>query len=194
MNKRGDYKVIDDYFPDWLVTNVSYYLKTFPVTYTNTPNKNTYKNARFMGNMIMIEDEWMVPIKPSWFIEYFNHCIYNDLLKEYDIKHCLRCLHNGQFPLEKMNGINHRDADDENYVSVIYMGHGNSGDTVIVDENEDDVERISFKEGRIVMLNSFTKHRGEAPKEGYRVSWGFVYPLFTPIELTETQKLDWRMR
>ena len=38
-----------------------------------------------------------------------------------------------------MNGINHRDADDENYVSVIYMGHGNSGDTVIVDENEDDL-------------------------------------------------------
>ena len=180
MNKRGDYKVIDDYFPDWLITDVSYYLKTFPVTYTNTPNKHTYKNARFMGNMIMIEDDWMVPIKPSWFIDYFNKCIYNDLLKEFQISNCVRCLHNGQFPLESMNAINHRDSDDDRYITVIYMGHGKSGDTILCDNDGNDLHRITFKEGRLVIFNSYQLHRGEKPNEGYRCTWGLVFPLFNP--------------
>ena len=55
----------------------------------------------------------------------------------------------------------------------------NSGDTVIL--NEDNTEnRISFKEGRIVTFNSRIIHRGESPIEGYRISLGFVYPLFDP--------------
>ena len=61
------------------------------------------------------------------------------------------------------------------------MAHGNSGDTVIVNEEGEDVKKVSFKEGRMVIFNSAEYHRGEAPTEGYRVSLGAVYPL-KPIQ------------
>ena len=78
-----------------------------------------------------------------------------------------------------MHGLNHDDSDEDNYQSAIYMAHGNSGDTVVL--NEDNTENIiPFKEGRIVTFNSNIIHRGESPKDGYRVSLGFVYPLFNP--------------
>ena len=80
-----------------------------------------------------------------------------------------------------MNGCNHCDADSEDYLTIIYMAHGNSGDTVIVDKEGNDVERVSFKEGRMVIFNSAEYHRGEAPESGYRVSLGAVYPL-KPIQ------------
>ena len=39
MKLRGmDYKVIDDYFPEWIVSQVSNYFETFPVSYSNSVN------------------------------------------------------------------------------------------------------------------------------------------------------------
>ena len=81
-----------------------------------------------------------------------------------------------------MNAINHRDSDNDNYLSVIYMGHGESGDTILCDDDGNDVERISFKEGRLVIFNAYQLHRGEAPKTAYRCSWGLVFPLFDPTK------------
>ena len=68
------------------------------------------------------------------------------------------------------------------------MGYGNSGDTVIVDDDNNDIKKISFKEGRLVLFNSNTLHRGEAPIEGYRCSWGLVFPTFDPtgVKLTNS--------
>ena len=37
MKLRGmDYKVIDDYFPEWIVSSMSAYFETFPVTWSNS--------------------------------------------------------------------------------------------------------------------------------------------------------------
>jgi len=181
--KLGQYKVIDDYFPPWMIDKVSNYMAYVPVRWDNTPYGD-YNQSRFMGNMLIEEDKWQLKDIPnSWFLQYLIESIKHDICKEYNITHTLRCLHNGQFPMEIMNAVNHTDADDDNYLSVIYMGHGKSGDTVLCDEDGNDVERISFKEGRLVIFNSHQLHRGEAPKEGYRCSWGLVFPLFDPTIL-----------
>ena len=79
--------------------------------------------------------------------------------------------------LENQNGQNHTDSDSDDYLSIIYMASGNSGDTVISD-GENDIERVSFKEGRLVIFKSNIWHRGEAPTCGHRVTLGAVYPLF----------------
>ena len=171
-----DVKVIDDYFPEWLVNIVSRDTEQMPVTYTNSPY-NTFDRARFFGCM-MIEQDKPKDHPPYWFNEYFNRCMYNDILKEYEITNCYRILLNGQLP--DMNGCNHNDADSQDYMTAIYMAHGTSGDTVIVDNHDCDYKRVPFKEGRIVIFNSSIWHRGEAPKEGYRVTLGAVYPLFKP--------------
>ena len=181
--KLGEYKVIDDYFPRWLIHNASNYMANVPCKWDNTPRKDSFSECRFMGNMLLIKDTWMLKDLPeSWFLQYLIESIKEDICKEYNITNTLRCLHNGQFPLDFMSGINHRDSDNKNYLSVIYMGHGASGDTVIVDENNNDVERISFKEGRMVIFNAHQLHRGEAPKQGYRCTWGLVFPLFDPTK------------
>ena len=181
--KLGQYKVIDDYFPPWMIDKVSNYMAFVPVRWDNTPYGD-YNQSRFMGNMLIEEDKWQLKDIPnSWFLQYLIESIKHDICKEYNITHTLRCLHNGQFPMEIMNAVNHTDADDDNYLSVIYMGHGKSGDTVLCDEDGNDVERISFKEGRMVIFNSHQLHRGEAPTEGYRCTWGLVFPLFDPTIL-----------
>ena len=102
-----DVKVIDEYFPEWLVNIVSRDTEQMPVTYTNSPY-NTFDRARFFGCM-MIEQDKPKDHPPYWFNEYFNRCIYNDILKEYEITNCYRILLNGQLP--DMNGCNHNDAD-----------------------------------------------------------------------------------
>jgi len=177
--KVGEYKVIDDYFPRWLIQKASNYIGLMPVRWDNSPKKDTFKTCRFLGNMILEKDTWQLKdVPPSWFLSYLIDSIKEDICKQYNITNTLRCLHNGQFPLEIMNAVNHRDADDENYLSVIYMGHGASGDTVLCDNDGNDVERVSFKEGRIVIFKSNIWHRGEAPTDGHRVTLGAVYPLF----------------
>ena len=77
------------------------------------------------------------------------------------------------------DGQNHCDSDYDTYLTVIYMGHGNSGATVFVNSIDEDIQRVEFKEGRIVVFNSSLWHRGEGPSSGYRVSLGAVYPLVT---------------
>ena len=178
-------RVVDNYFPDWIVERVSKDLEYFPVTYTNSPYRD-FKRCRFFGNMLMEEDQWTVPIERWWFVDYFNMCIYNDICKDLELPgHCHRILLNGQVPGQE--GQNHCDSDYEDYLSVIYMGHGNSGATVFVNNEDEDVQRVEFKEGRMVIFNSSLWHRGEGPSEGYRVSLGAIYPLVPIVKLSHNR-------
>lgn len=182
QEKHKDVTVIDNYFPDWMVREVSYDLENMPVTYTNSPYRD-FQRARFFGATLFEMDRWK-DIQPWWFVDYFNRCVYNDIAPQ-TVGHCCRVLLNAQLP--GMNGQNHCDADTNDYISVIYMGHGNSGDTVFVNSADDEIERVSFKEGRLVIFNSAIWHRGEAPSSGYRVSLGCVYPI-VPIDTLSTNR------
>ena len=72
MMKVGEYKVIDDYFPDWMVQNVRDYMCMMPVRWDNVsltePTWDT-SESRFMGNMILIEDNWQLrDVQIHWFL------------------------------------------------------------------------------------------------------------------------------
>ena len=175
-----DVRVIDDYFPQWMVDEVSQDVLFLPVTYSNSPYA-VFEKARFFGNMLMEENLWKVPGDRWWFADYLNLSIMRDILKDYNIPGCYRILLNGQTPGQ--DGDNHTDSDSDKYTSVIYHAHGTSGDTVFVNAANEDVERVSFKPGRLVIFNSSIWHRGEAPKDGYRVSLGCVYPHVPISEL-----------
>tara|TARA_B100000945_G_C20398865_1_gene606243 strand:+ start:521 stop:1102 length:582 start_codon:yes stop_codon:yes gene_type:complete len=175
-------RVVDNYFPDWLVDRVSLDCVNMPVTYTNSPYMD-FDKARFFGNLLMVDNNWMERLPPWWFLDYFNLCVYNDICKEYNLTNCHRVLLNGQLPGQ--NGCNHCDSDYEEYLTIIYMASGTSGDTVIVNSRDEDVQRVPFKRGRMVIFNSSIWHRGEAPTEGYRITLGAVYPLKPIHELTK---------
>ena len=52
-------EVIDNYFPDWLVKNVSQDLELYPVTYTNSSNLNGFEYpTTFFGNTLMVDDKF----------------------------------------------------------------------------------------------------------------------------------------
>lgn len=172
--------VIDNYFPDWLVDHVGDYFAGYPVTFTNSPTA-VYENAKFFGNMIMTDDQWTVPEDiQSWFIEYFNNCIYFDICKNDNITHCHRILLNGQVKGQKSQ--NHCDSDYDCYLSVIYHASGTSGSTVFVNDSDEDVQEVEFKPGRMILFNSTLWHRGDPPvDDNYRVSLGCVYPM-VPIQ------------
>ena len=51
-----DVKVIDGYFPDWLIEDVGKYLSTdFPMYYNNTP---TEYESKFWGNTVIRDNEF----------------------------------------------------------------------------------------------------------------------------------------
>tara|TARA_B100000287_G_scaffold398632_1_gene416188 strand:+ start:781 stop:1362 length:582 start_codon:yes stop_codon:yes gene_type:complete len=175
-------RIVDNYFPDWMVDRVSLDCVNMPVTYTNSPYMD-FDKARFFGNLLMVDNNWMERFPPWWFLDYFNLCVYNDICKEYNLTNCHRVLLNGQLPGQ--NGCNHCDSDYEEYLTIIYMASGTSGDTVIVNSRDEDIQRVSFKRGRMVIFNSSIWHRGEAPTEGYRITLGAVYPLKPIHELTK---------
>ena len=166
MHPKDEITIVDDYFPRWMVDKVSKDLEFMPVRYNNSPYAD-FDKARFFGSML-VENDQFVDIQPWWFIEYFNHCMWNDLCKEWTVGHCHRVLLNAQ--IAGQSGCDHTDADSDNYLSVIYMGHGNSGNTVFEDDS------VEWKLGRLVIFNSSVIHRGEGPESGYRVSLGAVYP------------------
>jgi len=166
-------RVVDNYFPKFITDLVHTDLEMMPVAYTNSPYRHFHK-SRFFGTMLYHEDKF-ADIPYYWFVDYFNRCIMGDICKDLNITNCHRVLMNMQLP--GMDGQNHTDSDEDDYLTVIYMGHGNSGDTVVVKEDESE-QRISFKEGRIVIFKSNMWHRGEAPTEGLRCTLGAVYPLF----------------
>jgi len=175
MHPKEKITVIDDYFPSWMVEHISRDLEMMPVRYNNSPYAD-YTKARFFGSQIVLNDQF-IDIPPWWWIEYFNHCMYHDVCKEWTVGHCHRVLLNAQLPSQ--SGLNHTDADSDHYLSVIYMGHGTSGDTVFMSSDnttEYESDRIEWKLGRLIIFNSALVHRGEAPSDGYRVSLGAVYP------------------
>jgi len=181
QEKHNDVTVVDNYFPDWMVEKIANYISTFPVTYTNS-SEFDYTNTRFFGNMLIDMDRWVVPMEKFWFVDYFNLCMINDLLKEYNIEHCRRMLLNAQVP--GLGGCNHQDdSETDDNLSVIYHACGNSGDTVFVTPEGEETQRVSFKEGRIVIFNSRLWHRGDAPDQGLRMSLGCMYPLVPVVGL-----------
>ena len=189
MKIRGmNYRVIDDYFPEWIVKSMSAYFEIFPVTWSNSSRDTYAEGGRFFGNMMIQHEEWVIPEDLRiWFIQYLNGCVINDILKG-EVTNVERVLVNGQ--VKGQDGVNHTDHDDKNDIvkSVIYHAHGHDGDTVI------GVDRIPFKEGRLIVFDSYEVHRGEAPKDNsYRVSLGCIYTYIKQNDMTldeASQMLD----
>ena len=180
MKIRGmNYRVIDDYFPEWIVKSMSAYFEIFPVTWSNSSRYRYKDGGRFFGNMMIQHEEWVIPEDLRiWFIQYLNGCVINDILKG-QVTNVERILVNGQ--VKGQDGVDHTDHDNKDDIvkSVIYHAHGHDGDTVI------GVDRVPFKEGRIIIFDSYLTHRGEAPKDNsYRVSLGCIYTYIEENDMT----------
>ena len=50
-------RVIDNYFPDWMVDMIAMDLESIPVKYTNSPYAD-FKKSRFFGSMLMLDDKF----------------------------------------------------------------------------------------------------------------------------------------
>lgn len=162
-------KVVDDYFPQWMVEQVGNYVSQYPVALNNaSDDESAY---RFFGAVLMQDNMWVQ--HPWWFVDYFNMCIYNDILKDRVGEYCQRVLINGQPPT--FEGGIHQDNENNIFMSVVYHAHGDSGDTIFYRDGEE-FDRITFKPGRILIFPSNLYHRGAAPENGYRCSIGYLYP------------------
>ena len=143
--------VIDNHFPDWMVNVVAEESKYIPVIYNNSPTAN-YNSARFFGNMLISDGKWSADgdVQPWWFVDYLINTIRYEICPDDNITHCRRVLLNGQ--AAGMKSQNHCDADFDTFLSVIYHLDGESGDTVFVNNADNDVQRVSFKRGRLILF------------------------------------------
>ena len=163
-----DIKVIDGYFPDWIVDDVGDYLSTdFPFFYNNTPYGD-YSKARFWGNTVIRDNEFTNETPWYWFFAYFNQCIMKDICKDLPLTHVHRLLVNAQNP-----GHTSQTHTDFNRpaTSVIYHAYGEDGDTTFANG-----ERVAFKRGRIIVFSSLLEHDGEPPTNDIRISLGAICP------------------
>ena len=161
------YRVIDDYFPQWMVDEFAQWVTNeCPLYYNNTPHGN-YEEARFFGNTIVWNDNPSNDVNPHWFVSYLCDAVKKDICKDVPILHIMRVLVNAQFPGE--DAPTHVDADDP-ATSIIYHAWGDSGDTVI------DGDTIEFKQGRLIIFDARTPHYGKGPDKGVRFSLGLVAP------------------
>ena len=126
-----DYKVIDDYFPEWIVKSMSAYFENFPVSWSNSSREKYEDGGRFFGNMCISHEEWVIPEDLRiWFFQYFNGCVMNDLLKG-QVTNVNRVLVNGQ--VKGQDGVNHKDIDDkEEVVKTATGGTGSQVGDIIV--------------------------------------------------------------
>ena len=62
--------VLDDLLPQWMVEKVASELPLIPVSYTNSPY-GQYHISRFFGQLLIKEEQWVAPIAPHWFVDYF---------------------------------------------------------------------------------------------------------------------------
>ena len=163
------YKVIDDYFPQWMVDEFAQWVTNdCPLYYTNTPHGN-YEEARFFGNTIIWNDNpsGLNGVAPHWFVPYMCDAIKKDICKDIPFAYILRVLVNAQFPGE--DAPTHTDYDGPS-TTVIYHAWGENGDTVI------DGEVVEFKQGRLIIFDSRIPHYAKGPDKGVRFSLGLVLP------------------
>ena len=163
-----DIKVIDGYFPDWMIDDVATWLTDYcPLYYNNAPYGD-YNESRFMGNTVIRNNEFTDPSPWYWFFAYLNECIQKDICKDKDISHIHRLLVNAQSP--DMTSQMHTDHDKD-ATSIIYHAFGESGDTVF-----EDGSKVCFRKGRMIVFDSKIKHMGKPPKDGMRISLGVIAP------------------
>ena len=161
-------KVIDGYFPDWLIDDVGEYLSTdFPYFYNNTPYGD-YSKARFWGNTVIRDNEFTPETPWYWFFAYFNECILKDICKDLPLSHIHRLLVNAQNPgheSQMHTDFNHKAT------SIIYHAYGDDGSTVFEDGTE-----VPFKQGRLVIFDSRIVHDGNPPTNDIRITLGAIAP------------------
>ena len=163
------YRVIDNYFPQWMVDEFAQWVTNdCPLYYTNTPHGN-YEEARFFGNTIVWNDNpsGLNGATPHWFVSYLCDAVKKDICKDSPFAYIMRVLVNAQFPGE--DAPTHTDYDGPS-TTVIYHAWGENGDTVI------DGEVVEFKQGRLIIFDSRIPHYAKGPDKGVRFSLGLVLP------------------
>ena len=161
-------KVVDGYFPDWMIEDVRNYLATdFPYFYNNTPYGD-YSKARFWGNTVIRDNSFTEETPWYWFFAYFNECMIKDVCKHLPLSHVHRLLVNAQNP-----GHGSQTHTDFNYAatSIIYHAYGDSGATTFANG-----KKVEFRQGRIIYFDSRLEHDGDPPTSDIRISLGAICP------------------
>lgn len=161
-------KVIDGYFPDWIVDDVAQWLTEYcPMYYNNAPYGD-YKQTRFWGNTVIRDDNFSDTSPYYWFFSYFCECIKKDICRDKPISHIHRLLVNAQSP--DMESQLHDDRHIP-ATSVIYHAFGESGDTEFATG-----DRVRFRQGRIIVFDSSLIHKGNPPyvHDRMRISLGAI--------------------
>jgi hypothetical protein len=68
----------------------------------------------------------------------------------------------------------HTDLDDPHYVCLYYV-NDSDGDTIFFDDNENEIKRVSPKEGRIAFFDGSIKHKGGVNFKGPRAVINFNF-------------------
>jgi hypothetical protein len=162
-------KVIENFLPNDLVDEIESVLTSHEFPWYWRPstkygaNKDTPCNDFQFIHLIYFDEQpqsEMFGLVGNLLYEFQNHTgiVIKDL---YKIKaNLLPKQELSEFDLKETV---HVDTDKHNFLSIVYYVSDSDGETIIYDENDNVIERVSPKKGTAVCFPSNNKHRATPP-------------------------------
>lgn len=164
-----DVQYFDDLIPIPDVKMMNLMCSEQPVTYFNYADRRL-GTPPFFGTTLK-EDGWQNTL-PFW-----TDPIINGVKKIYDFEKPIRMHLNCQVPA--MYAGPHYDFTDgaTRKTAMLMLGDSEGGDFRVFDNatNLNEVKRVPFANGRVVIFPSHCCHEGLPPKSGYRMTLAFVF-------------------
>ena len=197
--------VYDDVFPDYLVQSFSKKLNDCKRwEYGIQGRKGGSKDGRFFAIWVhrpheQTEDPFALDVDgiASYVHDAFTKHILKTFIPDAYANQLYRVHFNGQVPMDVAVPI-HLDWEMPDYWTMIYYVGGKDGDTLfysdpIGPEGEDtsfqEVHRVKFKPGRLILFPSYYFHAALHPTEGLRTSLAISYCLSECSANSDLRKL-----
>mgnify|MGYP001161279760 FL=1 len=197
--------VYDDVFPDYLVQSFSKKLNDCKRwEYGIQGRKGGSKDGRFFAIWVHrphehTEDPFALDVDgiASYVHDAFTKHILQTFIPDAYANQLYRVHFNGQVPMDVAVPI-HLDWEMPDYWTMIYYVGGKDGDTLfysdpIGPDGEDtsfqEVYRVKFKPGRLILFPSYYFHAALHPTEGMRTSLAISYCLSECSANSELRKL-----
>ena len=187
-NKKHIY-VIDDFFPDWLVSVIDSRMQSEPWYLghygdATDPNQNPIFGCDYKAMGQLTKPGYSSGTMP-YVVKMFEDAIQVELAKKvpgWKYSSTWRIRANGQ-AIGQETGA-HADGTGYGHWSIVYHINDSDGPTAFFKTNLETKQReaneIEFKKGRLILFPSYYWHQAYAPTNNWRMTFGFVVIAKTP--------------
>ena len=181
--------VIDDFFPDWLVSVIDSRMQSEPWYLGHYGDVGNISHTSIFGASYVTNGGQTsfsnAPKEIPYVVTLIQDAIQRELPRRipgWNFRRLFRARSNGQMPGQETGS--HSDGAATGLWSVVYHINDSDGPTSFFKTNFEtsaiEKKDIEFKKGRMIIFPSYYWHQGGAPTKGWRMTFGFIFEAQTP--------------